>query len=439
MDWTNNQLKYIVADLAQDDAMACRALLEISTIEFTDSVDSMAVSLKAHPTLYINKSFCNKYLTSEIDVKTVLLHEFLHVILGHTNQYKTSNPLLNIATDAIINAIIHRQYGYSFSSFFDRFYTQNDIGQLLRPNGEDKHYYYLKSCEHIHSLTDLHEVIYNGNICADDLHELLNFLAQHASNDLMQGIFLLGNHQANEEISEENKALLNGIIKRMNGTHIWREFQQSIKALNDKRKQNNSKVKVNKWRYQTKRLLEKCFLTSNAATTMHFNNYMLLPVLSSSDRRAFSKMLSFPFIPMSQHPIATIEPIYKATVFLDVSGSMNQEIEALTSLLFNFKHLINLPLLVFSDDVYPAEFKQNKLVYKSTGGTSIECVFNYIRKHKIAKSLIVTDGYIEEITSAMLQEIQHNNHYFLLSQKSDHQRISKHHFPFFKLPELPHS
>ena len=343
---------------------------------------------------------------------------------------------MNIATDAIINAIIHRQYGYSFSSFFDRFYTQNDIGQLLRPNGEDKRYYYLKSYEHIHSLTDLHEVIYNGNICADDLHELLNFLAQHASNDLMQGIFLLGNHQANEEISEENKALLNGIIKRMNGTHIWREYQQSIKALNDKRKQNNSKVKVNKWRYQTKRLLEKCFLTSNAATTMHFNNYMLLPVLSSSDRRAFSKMLSFPFIPMSKHPIATVEPMQKSTVFLDVSGSINIEIQALISLLFSFKNEISLPLFVFYNEVYPAQFKKNKLVYKSTGGTSIACVFNFIRKHKITKSLIVTDGLIEKITNDMLQDINPANHIFLLSQFSFIDEIAIHDFPYFELSKL---
>lgn len=436
MDWTNNQLKHIVADLAQDDAMACRALLEISTIEFTDAVDTMAVSLKAHPTLYINKSFCNKHLHSEMDVKTVLLHEFLHVILGHTNQYTSSNPLLNIATDAIINAIIHRQYGYTFSSFFDRFYTQNDIGQLLRPNGEEiVSSWYTRS--DVKSLTDLHAVIYNGDICADDLNELLNYLAQHTTNDMMKGIFLLGNHNVAETMSAENKALLDGIIKRMNGTHIWREYQQSIKALSDKREQTNRKVKVSEWRYHTKRLLEKCFLKSKEATQINFNNYMLLPVLSSSDRRAFSKMLSFPFIPMSQHPIATVEPIHKATVFLDVSGSMNREIEALTSLLYSFKHAINLPLLVFSDDVYQAQFKNNKLVYQTTGGTSIECVFNYIRTHKIEKSLIVTDGYIEEITKKMLKDIQPAKHQFLLSQNSDHLLIAKHRFPFYTLPKLP--
>ena len=79
MKWTEKQVRYIVQDMASENALACRALFEISEVVFTEKVRTMAVTLSQNPVLHINLEFCSEYLESENDVKAVLLHEFLHV------------------------------------------------------------------------------------------------------------------------------------------------------------------------------------------------------------------------------------------------------------------------------------------------------------------------------------------------------------------------
>jgi len=133
MEWTEQQIRYVIQDMTSENPLACRALFKIADVEFTGKVPTMAVSLSGNPILKINLDFCRKHLRSENDVKAVLLHEFLHVLLLHTEKYKISNPLLNIALDAIINSIIYRYKGMDYAGFFARFYKWEGISLLLRP------------------------------------------------------------------------------------------------------------------------------------------------------------------------------------------------------------------------------------------------------------------------------------------------------------------
>jgi hypothetical protein len=437
MDWTNNQLTHIVHDLAGDDAMACRALFEITHIEFTEKVQTMAVSLKNKPTLFINPRFCKNYLETENDVKAVLLHEFLHVVLGHTATYKINTPLLNIATDAIINAIIHRHYGNTYSNFFNRFYNKPNIGQLLRPDfdffNEET---FLNGLMDEDRFFDLHNDIYSGKICADDLHDLLKYLTEHLNNKLVHDIILLGNHNDDNEISDENKELLTRILQRMNGNGIWREPQDAMNTLNEARAEMVERTTLNCWRAAARPVIKQCLLADRSLNQDDYENAIPLPILRSGDSRAWSKFNYFSIIPISLYPKPVPRPKQKATVFLDVSGSMDEEINALITLLYQLKDYIKFPLYVFSDAVYPAVFKHNKIQFDSTGGTSIECVFTFIREHNIKKSLIVTDGYIETITAEMLTDIDVKNHFMLLSQEGSTYRLEPWHFPIHELPNL---
>lgn len=437
MVWTNNHLTHIVHDLAGDDAMACSALFEISQIEFTETVETMAVSLKKNPTLFINPNFCNNHLKTENDVKAVLLHEFLHVVLGHTNKYKHNSQLLNIATDAIINAIIHRQYGNKYSDFFNRFYNKPNIGQLLRPNFElfDEQTFLNGLMDEDHFF-DLHDDIYSGKICADDVHELLKYLTEHLNKNVIHDIVLLGSHNQSEDISEENKELLDRIIKRLNGTGIWREHQDAMQTLEEARAEVVSRSQLSVWRAKARSVLLKCLINDRTFKVEHVDNAMALPILSPSDRRAWAKFRYFSILPFSMHPKSVRTPTQKATVFLDVSGSMDQEINALITLLYQLKEQIKFPLYVFSDTVSPAIIQHNKIQYNTSGGTSIECVFNFIRQHHIEKSIIVTDGYIEIITDDMLTDINVKNHYILLSQEGYEKELKGKNFPIQKLPKL---
>jgi predicted metal-dependent peptidase len=125
-----------------------------------------------------------------------------------------------------------------------------------------------------------------------------------------------------------------------------------------------------------------------------------------------------------------------ATIYLDVSGSMSEEIDELISLLYHFRTYIKMPLLVFSNEVVPARFKDGKLEYESTGGTSIGPVFDHLRQNNIKKSLIVSDGYVEKIDDFMLRNLRRENINVLVSANGNPQKFMEMKIPYLQLEKL---
>ena len=125
-----------------------------------------------------------------------------------------------------------------------------------------------------------------------------------------------------------------------------------------------------------------------------------------------------------------------ATIYLDVSGSMSEEIDELISLLYHFRTYIKMPLLVFSNEVVPARFKDGKLEYESTGGTSIGPVFDHLRQNNIKKSLIVSDGYVEKIDDFMLRNLRRENINMLVSANGNPQKFMEMKIPYLQLEKL---
>jgi predicted metal-dependent peptidase len=125
-----------------------------------------------------------------------------------------------------------------------------------------------------------------------------------------------------------------------------------------------------------------------------------------------------------------------ATIYLDVSGSMSEEIDELISLLYHFRTYIKMPLLVFSNEVVPARFKDGKLEYESTGGTSIGPVFDHLRQNNIKKSLIVSDGYVEKIDDFMLRNLRRENINMLVSANGNPQKFMDMKIPYLQLEKL---
>ena len=72
-------------------------------------------------------------------MKAVICHEFLHVLLRHTERTSPLTPPEHLALDAVINAIIHRELGKDYSDFMRLFYA-NVTGayRLLRPFDRDE-------------------------------------------------------------------------------------------------------------------------------------------------------------------------------------------------------------------------------------------------------------------------------------------------------------
>jgi predicted metal-dependent peptidase len=126
-------------------------------------------------------------------------------------------------------------------------------------------------------------------------------------------------------------------------------------------------------------------------------------------------------------------PSESVNIYLDVSGSMNAEIDRLITLLSGFRSHIRRPLWVFSNKVDKAVFRNGKIEYESTGGTSISCVFDHIREKGFRRSLIVTDGYVESISPVMLRGISLRDLHVLVSANGQGQPFYAHGIRYHQL------
>lgn len=418
--------------MTMENPLACRSLLEISDIEFTDKVPTMAVTLSGKPTLRINMKFCREHLTHENDVKCVLLHEFLHVLLMHTSIYKVCEPLLNVALDAIINAIIWRTVGNDYTDFFKRFYAPVPPTVLLRPMG----WYYPEGEDVPDSWKRIHDLIYTKGYCADDLYELLTELNNCDQQCDWKKVVVLGNHEP-EEIGKSARKVLNEIMDKMTGVDIWKKFEkpgQSDEAKKEELKLRNFRIR--RWKDAATALIRKCVVPQKQAAIKHESARILMPVLSHSDRRAFLRFRAGGIIPQSVHELKHTIKQEQATVYLDVSGSMDGELDALSALLHQLREWIRLPLLAFSNSVSVARFKNGKLCFDTTGGTSISCVFNHIRRNRIQKAMIITDGFLGKMPEEMTAGIKKDNIHFLLTSQHSETDIADAGFSYRALPPI---
>lgn len=409
MNWTEQRIRNIVSDMASEDPMACRALIGIAALRFTESVPTMAISLSSSPVLSINLSFCRKYLITEDDVKCVLLHEFLHVLLDHHLQYKTNTRLLNIALDAIINAIIHRLKGPAYSDFFCRFYKWSMFGFLLRPRpGDWREYQTIDTPWLI-----IHEHIYFGKLGAEDLLELLDHIENIRTADSGDEVIFIGDH-SRKEISEEGRNILSEISKRTKGLPVWSKEYVAVKTDGLRRKELQQYTH-SRWRALTMGIIRRCVVPDKSSRLNMKPASVMLPVLSTEDRRAAVRFSSGGIIPFATHQLQIPHPTDTCMVYLDVSGSMNNVLPQLISLLYRFRDYLHRPFYTFSTEVFPAKFVNGKLEMKTTGGTQIAPVFDHIRKNKYRRALIITDGYVEKLIPSMFRGINMRHIHVLVS------------------------
>jgi len=438
MNWTEKHITNIVAELAEDNPLACRALLKIVSIRITPKVNTLAVTLSSRPELLINKEFCNRHMNSEDDVKAVLLHEFLHVLLGHTEKYKFSDMLVNIATDAVINSIIHRKFGTIYSGFFQRLYNGGGLKRLLRPLFYSKSEDPKSRCPagEPEGLHEVHSKIYSGQICADDLKELLEYLTRNRNQMDASGIPFIGNHAKREEVSKENRELLGGILNKVDSREIWPNRTPGTGDELETESRLIENHRITSWRKDTFSVLRKCLTVDPQMKPARENSDLMIPVLNAGDIRALSKFHAFGYIPFARNSFLREVTGESASIYLDVSGSMSAELDQLITLLHCFRDNIRNPLWAFSDEVYPAVFRNGALEYKTSGGTQIGCVLRHFREKKIKKCLIVTDGYVERIDHNMLSGIDTAGIAVIVSADGSANEFERHGIKHYQLKQL---
>lgn len=543
VQWTKQYIHDVMMELAEENVLACKALLQITEVRLSDEVETLSVSIGAQSVLKVNVGFLNEHATTETDVKTLLMHEFLHILLNHTRKYKKNTILLNIALDSVINSVIHHMLGSEYSDFFDRFYDGDGIDALLRPSavnwanfrlndglgerskrysmGGDRGGYWgdcggywgdrcsgrggnwggnwrgrgsdhgsswgdrgsdhgssrdnnreddALSTQFMMELCDVHEKVYDGSMSADDLHE---WLESHVAEKFPDAVVvLIGSHgDAGGEEDGKGAGSL-GAIREDGGVSsdpLSPELREIVEEALRKLKEEGildgetgellggrcpggkgrglggseshvarkaREAEIRSWKKKTLSVLKKCVSEDRGIVQME-QQEARLPMLHPRDRRASAVMKISPFLPFSHVPVQKRAPKHRTAVYLDVSGSMSTELDELVTILYKLRRWLIKPIYTFSTIVEPAVFVDGKLDYVTTGGTSVAPVLEHMRTSRVRRALIITDGYVESISSEMMVGLNPNQIQVLLTSSGRDDEFREAGIQTHWLPELP--
>ena len=435
------EFRAIYLELMDENPFAARAALKVLHLEFTNDVDTLAVTLEARPRMLVNLDFIGANCAGDHEVKAAICHEFLHILLRHTERFKRMDAVQNIALDAVINAVIDRELGPRYSSLMSRLYAgETGLGRLLRPPTEEETDGYWQPGANSVLLTAWHGV-YDGSLVADDILEVARDLS--ASQVLNAGP-LLGNHEddkrhgRNAMPSVLADALDRG-LKSMNGDGIWRApnsrgvgaavYQEVIRAAD---------AAVGRWRRETYEVLRRHVDQDSRSVNVEPRPYeFALPVLSNTDRRAALRSLWSPFLPEATWHGERPFRVGTAQVYLDVSGSMHAEMPLIVQLLRLLSRYIRRPFWAFSDEVAPATIVNGQLRAETSGGTSMSCVLQHIAATRPASAVVVTDGYIEKLPGSLVRSIGNTRLHAIISRDGSPAELRNAGIPYTQLARIP--
>lgn len=393
----------ILSDLIDENSFACRAALSLSGVRYTQDVPTASVSLEQRPVLSVNLAFLNAHCRTEVHVKALLIHEFLHVLLRHTLEIRRMNPALNLALDSVINAMIHRKLGGDYSGFMSDYYAgAKGMQKLLRPpsSGECR-----VESEMDYGTFQLWYNTYAGRIQYQDVLESIKGRAVlNIEQSLADGRpLLLGNHDENAildpgDLPGHLEGLLNEAARQLAadgslpGNPHTKPGDLSVPPAKNPH--------IAAWQRQTMALLRGLVTPDRRSTTDSVLDSVFLPIPSTTDRRGIVQGLWNPILRDMAWAVTRPVPLGSVLVYLDVSGSMDEELQALVTLLNRLGPIIRRPFYAFGTTVEPATIRNGRLQTRTTGGTCLGPVIQHIRKTNPQKALIATDGFVEGLSKA---------------------------------------
>ena len=426
-------------ELIEENPFAVRAVLKVLQVEFTETVPTLAVTCETRPRLLVNLAFLKKHCRTDQHVKAVICHEFLHVLLRHTERIAAFSPAEHVAFDAVINAIIHRELGDDYSEFMSRYYAkEKGVRRLLRPPTRTERTPGFGSRS---PLMGAWVSLYNGLLIADDIADLAKDV-QDVKTVPSTGTVLIGGHDHTEFVGELPEVLqeaLDQALKSMNGCGIWRSPKERGVGANAYRAAIPGVSEgVQRWRRETLEVLRRHLVPDPKAVRhdtrpLHFT----VPVLSPGDRRATLRALWSPLLPEALWSTEQRLRSGTAQVYLDVSGSMNAEMPLIIGLLARLGRFIHKPLWAFSNVVAKAEIVNGRLLADTTGGTSMACVLEHITETRPAAAVVVTDGYIETLSPGLLAGVRGTRLHAIVTRDGSPAMLHQAGISYSQLSRLP--
>ena len=445
----------LLQELVDENPFAIRAALRILKVEFTQDIATLAVTCETQPRLLVNLSFLMTNAHTETQVKAVIIHEFLHVLLRHTEGRQPLTPARHLAFDAVINAIIHRQYGEAYSSMMSSYYGESSgLQKLLRPMNQDELEWFNKNNTIAPTWAHAWNALYAGRLIADDIENLAETLADYVLTGqsgkkvgpftLEKGSLdisdLLGNHaDLGQEAEGELAKALDSALKQMNGHGIWRSpHDRGIGGPLADTLFAADNAPMRRWETKTLTVIKKHITPDRHSRARREELWTYrTPILSPADRRAFLRAQWSPFLPESSWEGHRLKLSGTAQVYLDVSGSMNHAMPLIIGLLNRLGRHIRRPFWAFSDEVAPAVIEKGNLKTSTTGGTSMACVLEHVAKTRPYAAIIITDGYIEALDRRLVVKAAGTRLHVLVTRDGNPNLIQRAGLPYTQLDEVP--
>jgi len=336
-------------------------------------------------TLIYDPRFLKQYAVGEPELFALIMHELMHPLFAHYRY--GSGELENIACDAIINAGITAIFPEQSNdgALFKNIYNSSGLEMILRPD-----------CDNVSNrYTDLYKNLYhpeeNTELTTGNVLLALKVLLP-SKKQKVENILLLGNH----EDGEGSTTLSPETIEQ-----IGHELEKHISSSERSGKSSILKdliVDVIHSRYTLKRELLQHFTTRQKINSFTVRSGSFtrrvspIPIQLSKGDMVKVAAGCYPLYYHNQ----IIDPKTKTqglALYLDVSGSVNEYLPTIISILRRFSHEIR-EVYQFSNKVVKTNLNQLcKGHITTTMGTDFDCVARSILEHNYEKAIVITDGY----------------------------------------------
>jgi len=353
-----------------------------------------------HGNVLYSPRFVKQYVRTRQDLFCLVFHELLHPFFRHYAY--GSGTLVNIACDAVINASISQLFAAQSGagSLFKRLYSEQGIESLLRPGVSVCEYRHSRYGRLYRSLYACDSTFHPGRMTTGDVIQSLKVLAEDVDNE---PVLLLGSHGSPDDsttdksphdaqagLPSEVAERLAGEIKRAAANGNEAGFYNALESM---------LVEVLRTHLTLRRRLLRDFLTMNAISRFR-----------ETDRRQARQSSPIPVSPGKRDLVllaAGVYPVYfhnrttqlmtkrrGIAVYLDVSGSVNDQLPKITGILRNMQDDVETVFL-FSNKVVEIPFSElvNRGKVKTTFGTDFDCVAESILERGFDKAVVITDGY----------------------------------------------
>ena len=433
------------------------ALLSLAEIVETTSVATAAVECTLRPRFLINPEWVAKHAQTPEKLVMLTMHELHHVVLGHTRLFARATPLDNLVFDAVINSMLCQLFPERpYQALLTDIYSENKFPEcFLRPTNVWTNGVQitvppvLLQPEHKH-LAPLYKKLYTPE--GATYEELREAFRGAISDEQFVQVQLLGDHSDENPSSDQAP---NGVAyavagkasgKSTDGLRI--EFAGETEADESACELKEPKCASSAGRLETRspqllqevrRIVEQWPRPNNPIKGRSLHDLLASTTVGlapRSNRGALTKLLrtmsmqsgqgrvrnlhmdsvcvespiprlmrrsvvlnaigAAPLLHQEQLDMKRVVPQGEQVhVYLDVSGSVSGLVGALYGAILDNKQFVHPVVHLFSTRVVDVTFKQmlNGDCH-TTGGTCIECVAQHMKKYKVKRAVILTDGFV---------------------------------------------